>query len=255
MAVANNADDYAASRQNHFFTANNETPADGNLTGQCVTLVKWFFQDMCDGFPSPFAARGNAKDVGHTLVAQGLAVEVNWADRQPGDVVCLEYGQYGHIYIQLAGGRVFEENVNWSGVASRVVDGETVYASRIGSEAEAWRAGKNAHVYRIKSYNGGTMVTTFNQLQQMSQAVLGRNEPVTQAWYDSNPPERSMTTDQVLDSWIPSQEARNFRAKGWDYDRLAKELADYKASHPDTGAITCTADERAYLDALKKITS
>lgn len=152
-----NADDYAAARQNIFFTADGETPADGNLTGQCVTLLKWFFQDMCAGFPKPFAARGDARYVGKTLVAQGLAVEVPYADRQSGDVICYEYGTYGHIASQLSGGRVFEENVNWSGVASRVVDGAIVYASRIGSENEAWRSTKNPHIYRLLSYNGDTM--------------------------------------------------------------------------------------------------
>lgn len=99
----------------------------------------------------------------------------------------------------------------------------------------------------------GETMTTFNQLQQMSHAVLGRITPVTKEWYDSNPPEKFMTTDQVLDSWIPSQEAQNFRYKGWDYDRLVKEFEDYKKANPISDQ-TCTPDERAYLDALKKIT-
>lgn len=250
-----NADDYAAARQNYWFTANNQTPADGNLTGQCVTLIKWFCNDLIPGFPNPFAARGNAKDVGRNLVAQGLATEVNWNERRRGDIVCMEYGQYGHIYVQLSGGRVFESNVNWSGVSSKIVDGDRVYASRIGSENEAWRVGKNSHVYRLKGYNEGDIMqpTTFNQLQQMSHAVLGRTTPVTKEWYDSNPPERSMTTDQVLDSWIPSEEAKNFRYKAWDYDRLAAEFEAYKKAHPISND-KCTPDERAYLDALKKIT-
>jgi len=153
MAVANNADDYAAGRQNIFFTAHNNTSADGNLTGQCVTLLKWFFQDMCNGFPSPFAARGDARYVGQTLVAQGLADEVPWDQRRRGDMVCYEFGTYGHIASVLSGGRVFEENVNWSGVARKLVDGAYVYASRIGREDETWRVGKNPHIYRLKSYN------------------------------------------------------------------------------------------------------
>ena len=149
--VATNADTYAAPRQNIFFTANNQTPADGNLTGQCVTLVKWFMAEMAE-VPNPFAARGDAKLVGRTLVAQGHAIEVPFADRKRGDIVCYEYGTYGHISVQLSGGRVFEQNVNLGGVSSKIVDGERVYASRIGSENEAWRVGKNPHVYRLKSY-------------------------------------------------------------------------------------------------------
>lgn len=150
MAVANNADDYTNGRVGHFFTANDQTPDDGNLTGQCVTLVKWFLAQMTS-VPSPFAARGDARYVGKNLVAQGHAVEVPYSDRRRGDVITMEYGTYGHIYIQLSGGRVFEENVNWPGVASKIVDGDRVYASRIGSEAESWR--HDVHVYRIKSYN------------------------------------------------------------------------------------------------------
>lgn len=159
MTVAANADDYTNGRVNIFFPANNSTSANGNLTGQCVTLEKWFTAEMCTGFPSPFAARGDARYVGQTLVAQGLAVEVPYDQRRRGDIVCLEYGQYGHIYVQLSGGRVFEENIKWSGVASEVVDGATVYASRIGSENESWRAGKNPHVYRLNSYKEITMAT------------------------------------------------------------------------------------------------
>lgn len=154
--IVNNADDWAATRQGIFFPAHNNTPVDGNLTGQCVTLLKWFFAEMTD-VPSPFAARGDARYVGKNLVAQGLAVEVPFADRRRGDVITNEYGVYGHIYLQLSGGRVFEENANVGGAARRTISegGESwyVYASRIGSEAEAFR--RDVHVYRIKSYNEG----------------------------------------------------------------------------------------------------
>lgn len=153
MAIANNADIYAASRQNIWFTANNQTSADGNLTGQCVTLDKWFMAEMTS-VPAPFSARGNANTMGRTLVAQGHAYEVPFSDRRRGDIICYEYGTYGHTAIQLSGGRVFESNVNWSGVATKLDStGERVYASRIGSENEAWRVGKNPHVYRLKTYS------------------------------------------------------------------------------------------------------
>lgn len=157
--VANNADDYAATRTGIFFTANNQTPADGNLTGQCVTLVKWFMAEM-SAVPNPFAARGDARYVGKRLVAEGLADEIPYDQRRRGDIVCLEYGIYGHIYIQLSGNRVFEENVNIGGVARKIVDGDYVYASRIGSDTEAWR--HDMHVYRLKSYNesGGNIPMT-----------------------------------------------------------------------------------------------
>lgn len=147
--VAPNADDYAAPRQNIFFPG--VVPS---LDGQCVSLAKWFMAEMSE-VPNPQAARGDARYVGKTLVAQGHAVEVPYDQRRRGDIVCLEYGLYGHIYVQLSGGRVFEENVNWPGVASKIVDGARVYASRIGSDSESWR--HDAHVYRLKTYKETTM--------------------------------------------------------------------------------------------------
>lgn len=177
--VANNADDYTNGRVNIFFPAHNNTPSDGNLTGQCVTLVKWFFGEMCDGFPDPFAARGDARYVGKNLVATGLATEVPYAQRQRGDIICYEYGTYGHIAVQLGGGNVFEENVNLGGVASRVVDGETVYASRIGSENEGWRASRNPHVYRLKHYKEQGMNPTVQTADEAAELFRGvfKREP------------------------------------------------------------------------------
>jgi hypothetical protein len=181
--VAPNADDYAATRQNIFFTANNNTPADGNLTGQCVTLEKWFSTEMAN-VPDPFSARGHARYVGQTLVNQGHAVEVPASDRRRGDIVCYIYGEYGHIGIQLSGGRVFEQNVNLGGVKSKVVDGETVYASRIGSENEAWRQGKNPHYYRLKTYKeGNNNMPTDAQIQDWisKEHYIGFGTPATDA--------------------------------------------------------------------------
>lgn len=148
--IAANADDYALARRNMFFPCDGVTGRDGYLTGQCVTLVKWFMAEMSD-VPNPFGARGDARNVGKTLVAQGHAIEVPYAQRQRGDIITNEYGTYGHIYVQLSGGRVFEENANfYPQVDRRWVDGAWVYASRIGGEGEAFR--HDIHVYRLKSY-------------------------------------------------------------------------------------------------------
>lgn len=147
MAVAANADVYAGQRINIFFPG-----VIPELDGQCVSLAKWFMQEM-SSVPNPQAARGDARYVGKTLVAQGHAVEVPYAQRRRGDLICYEYGTYGHIGVVLSGDRTFEENVNWAGVASKVVDGATVYASRIGNLGEAWR--HDQHIYRLNSYNEG----------------------------------------------------------------------------------------------------
>lgn len=153
--VAVNADAYAATRIGIFFPAHNQTPLDGNLTGQCVTLNKWFMAEMTE-VPNPFAARGDARYVGKRLVAEGHAIEVGYDQRQPGDFVVYEYGQYGHIGVLLSGDRIFEQNVNVGGVARKLVDGAYVYASRVGSLNESWRPVK-PNIYRIKSYAGGGM--------------------------------------------------------------------------------------------------
>jgi FtsZ-binding cell division protein ZapB len=153
--VAINADAYAANRIGIFFPAHNQTPHDGNLTGQCVTLNKWFLAEMTD-VPDPFSARGHARYVGKRLVADGHAVEVPYHQRQPGDFVVYEYGLYGHIGVLLTGDRLFEQNVNVGGVARKLVDGSYVYASRVGSLNESWRPIK-PNIYRIKSYGGNTM--------------------------------------------------------------------------------------------------
>ena len=169
--VAVNADAYAATRIGIFFPANNQTPVDGNLTGQCVTLNKWFLAEMTE-VPSPFAARGDARYVGKRLVAEGHAVEVPYDQRQQGDFVVYEYGQYGHIGVLLSGDRIFEQNVNVGGVARKLVDGAFVYASRVGSLSESWRPVK-PNIYRIKSY-GGIMKPNSGDVDNILGELWGR---------------------------------------------------------------------------------
>jgi len=158
--VANNADDYAATRNGIFFTANNQTPADGNLTGQCVTLVKWFMAEM-SSVPNPFNARGDARYVGDRLVAEGHAIEVPYSQHKRGDIAVYKFGIYGHITVVLSDDRTFEQNVNVGGVARKLVDGAYVYASRTGSLNESWRS-PVPNIYRLKSYNekGGNIPMT-----------------------------------------------------------------------------------------------
>ena len=153
MAIALNADKWADAHIGWFFPG-----VIPSLDGQCVSLVKYFLQEMTN-VPNPQAARGDARYVGKTLVAQGHAVEVPYSERKRGDIICYEYGEYGHISVQLSGGRVFEQNVNMPGTMRKLVDGMWVYSARIGSESESWR--HDAHVYRIKSYaEGNTMYPT-----------------------------------------------------------------------------------------------
>lgn len=165
MAVSANADDYAAARQNIFFPG-----VIPSLDGQCVSLAKGFMEDMSK-VPNPQAPRGDARYVGQTLVRQGHAIEVPYSERKRGDIITYEYGQYGHIGIVLSGNRTFEQNVNWPGVASKIVDGARVYASRIGSLAEGWR--HDQHIYRLKSYSEGGEVNMQPATPQDINNLLG----------------------------------------------------------------------------------
>lgn len=82
----------------------------GSLRGQCVTLNKALLEFL--GVPNPYAARGNAKDVGNSYVKQGIA--------KPGGgwmQVCVNPNmgviggvRYGHTWIDLSGEANFEQN-------------------------------------------------------------------------------------------------------------------------------------------------
>lgn len=167
--VADNADIYAQNRLNKFFPG-----VIPELDGQCVSLVKWFMQEM-SSVPNPQAARGDARYVGKTLVAQGHAVEVPYSQRRRGDIICYEYGTYGHIGVVLSGDRTFEQNVNWAGVDSKIVDGARVYASRIGNLNESWR--HDQHIYRLNTYKEGSMaeIITADTSKILQHAIIARN--------------------------------------------------------------------------------
>ncbi len=147
MSAKPNASMWAVTQLNKFFRG---YPA--SLTGQCVSLVKWFLQEMTS-VPNPQAARGNAKDFGNTLVAQGHAKRVSSVLRKRGDLAVwpLDGGGYGHIGVLASRNTVFEENVGLKGTPSKVVAGQRVYASRIDPLSAFWRVGK-PKFYRVKTY-------------------------------------------------------------------------------------------------------
>ena len=150
MTANKNADDYANARIGIFFPG---FPAP--LTGQCVSLAKWFLGEMCD-ITDWQNGRGNAKDFGDTLVNQGLAYVVSSPQR--GDLVAWKKdgGGYGHIGVMCSGGNVFECNAGLVGTPSiKVPDGEggytTVYASRVDPLYANWRKGSPTF-YRVRTY-------------------------------------------------------------------------------------------------------
>jgi hypothetical protein len=201
MAVAIDADAYAATRVGIFFPANNQTGADGNLTGQCVTLAKWFMAEMAN-VPNPFAARGDARNVGINLVAQGLADEVPAGQQREGDLVVYEYGEYGHIGVLLSGNRLFQENANVAGATKKVLsDGTVVYSSTIVPVYPSL-GGVAAKYYRLKSYAGGSMAK-FTKEQEQTLALMATgsvpgkdyNYPFTVQDISSD------ALDQLLQTW------------------------------------------------------
>lgn len=145
--VNNNADDYANQRIGIFFPG-----FPNSLTGQCVSLNKWFLAEMTE-VPNPQSARGNAKDYGDTLVNQGHARIVPASDRKRGDFLVWKQdgGGYGHIGVLLSGDRVFEGNVGIAGSIRGVFEGNVVYASRIDPLNANWRKGAPTY-YRINTY-------------------------------------------------------------------------------------------------------
>lgn len=82
----------------------------GIYNGQCVSLIKALLEFL--GVANPYGARGNAKDVGDTLLREGIAkngsgwlnVVVNRSMGNIGGVV------YGHVWLDLSNEANYEQN-------------------------------------------------------------------------------------------------------------------------------------------------
>lgn len=81
-----------------------------NLSGQCVTEIKAILEFL--GVPNPYAARGNAKDVGDTLLRQGIAQEGRgWLTIVINrDMGLIDGIRYGHIWADLLNEANYETN-------------------------------------------------------------------------------------------------------------------------------------------------
>lgn len=226
MAANRNADEYAAKRLGIFFPgSSNGTMDDGDLTGQCVSLVKWFGAEMCQ-LPNPGAARGNAKDFGNTLVNQGLAYEVAPNQRQQGDLVVWpqDGGGYGHIGVCLSGDRVFEQNVALPGSSARVVAGNTVYSSRIDPFHANWRRG-GVRVYRMRNYVGNRPAVSDGQIKQAYREVLEREADEGGIAHYKSQIAKGWTIEQVRQDLLNSNEHTQLIAgKQAEAERRALEV-------------------------------
>ena len=244
MAANRNADEYAAKRLGMFFPgSSNGTMDDGDLTGQCVSLVKWFGAEMCQ-LPNPGAARGNAKDFGNTLVNQGLAYEVAPNQRQQGDLVVwpLDGGGYGHIGVLLSGDRVFEQNVALPGSSARVVAGNTVYSSRIDPFHANWRRG-GVRVYRMRNYVGNLPSVSDEQIKQVYREVLEREADEGGIKHYRQQASNGWSIDQIRSDLMNSNERKQLEAN--------KAQAAQAAAAQKDAEIT-SAIKQAYRDILER---
>lgn len=88
----------------------------GIYQGQCVSLIKALLEYL--GAPAPYKARGNAKDVGDTLLREGIAkngdgwlrVVVNRGMGRLWNPATGKYETYGHIWLDLKNEANYEQN-------------------------------------------------------------------------------------------------------------------------------------------------
>ena len=179
MALAANAQDWASQRIGIFFPAGESDNSQGYLTGQCVSLIKWFLAEMCEKIPEPFRARGHAKDFGNALVAEGLADQVG--DLKRGDIIVWPYdgGGYGHIGVYMGDGTVFEENVAASGQRTANFGAGVVYAADVDPLNAGWRVG-GYNIYRVRTYVENIVASRdrsdeINFLNGLYRQILDRN--------------------------------------------------------------------------------
>ena len=208
MQVAANADVWASSRVDIFFPADSGPPpsgADGDLTGQCVSLDKWFFAEMSE-VPNPFAARGHARYLGDNLVAQGLATVVPAGQQKRGDIVCYIYGTYGHTGVMLSGNRLFQQNVNTAGARKRVLaDGTVVYSSSI-VPLYSSLGGVAPKFYRLKSYKEGNVSNFTKQQEDVAALSATGSTPGSNYNYEFTDDEiNSINLDKFLQTWLGRQ--------------------------------------------------
>ncbi len=261
--IAPNADVWAEARVGIFFPAHNQTPKDGNLTGQCVTLNKWDLAEMTN-VPNPFAARGDARYVGDRLVAEGHAIEVPYEQRRRGDFAVYKYGLYGHIGLILSGDRIFEQNANVGGAAKRVLaDGTVVYASRIGSLNESWRPVRPA-IYRILSYTEeeDEMVNTTDEAAELIRGVFKR-EPsqdeiqsmLGRDWKERIVYLRTSEAGQQVAAMVNtfpqlSKQAIDLNTQVVQLNQMLKDLQDRPTKQQLEAAIKLADDAQKASDAL-----
>lgn len=219
----------------------------GIYNGQCVSLIKALLEFL--GAPNPYAGRGNAKDVGDTLLRQGLAANSKgWLN------VCInrdmgtlyeptlgKYVNYGHIWLDLTNEVNFEQNGNRALITTK--------NTRPISQAQ--------QIVNLDQYitEGDTMESKVDRggLETIWRGFLDRAP--TDAEYKEYVGKNWAT---VLFTAIKSPEYKD-RMAGLvklvtvTEPALRKQVKDLQAQIDAGGGGNCTADERAFLDTMYKI--
>lgn len=275
MAVNKNADDYANARMGIYFPgSSNGTLNDGDLTSQCVTLVKWFMSEM-GTVPNPGQARGHAKDFGDTLVRQGHAYVVGAGERKRGDIVVWkgDGGVYGHIGVLCSGDNIFECNAGIAGTPSRIIksgkESWRVWASRLSPLYANWRKGAPTF-YRLRTYienvtpaappkpapdpNGDITMPLPNQdnyfgrMNKLFYQVRGRN--MTRDEYNKNLVGKALLT--AIEMISDADEADN-ATRDQEYGKAARERGwEAKANTADKASAEAKKNAELYNAAETK---
>lgn len=210
----------------------------GIYNGQCVSLIKALLEFL--GAPNPYAGRGNAKDVGDTLLRQGLASPNDgWlrvcVNR---DMGLIDGVRYGHIWLDLANEMNFEQN------GARAL--RTTKNTRPISQAQQI---VNLDQYIIMEgtmdkVDRGGLETIWKGFLDRPPTAEDYKNFVGKGWAD------------VLHTAISSQEyknryaglVKNYNTVTFEVPKLQQRIKDLEA-----GSGNCTPDERAYLDAMYKV--
>lgn len=207
------------------------------LNGQCVALIKDLMNFL--GVPNPYAARGHAKDVGNSYIAQGIGTASRgWL------TICVNRnmgGGYGHVWVDLLNEANYESNgaiplrVTKNTIAVQNAQQFVNFDKWIKEESMARRI-VNASNWRWRFQRlHRQLVGNWDMSEKTFQAIVGQDPwTVVESWSD-HPNADQATADQAL-----GERAR--------VDKWQKQITDLQKKVNELSA----RPTKAELDALKK---
>ena len=260
--LGENAQEWASKRIGIFFPADTDgTGRDGDLTGQCVSEIKWFLKECCKDIPAPFMARGHAKDFGDSLVNAGLADRVG--DVRRGDILVWPYdgGQYGHIEIAMGDGTSFGQNFNTGQRRSMInAAGDLVYAADVAAINDPRRVGPYV-AYRVRNYIEYVPANRDRTAEGKEVAARRLEEAKEKARelnaaYESETNEIKRLYRTVLEREADDNGVEHYRSQlrsGWNYGMIAQDLYDSAEYKELQAAKQKQAEEKARAEASQKV--